>query len=162
MKKINLLLAGVLFTAFVFTTSSCKKDDEETATPATNGSATITGRATAELDATNTDIENAPAGTVIIATFDSQDLVNNPSGDYAQMVVRGEVDGNGNFTINVPANSKIVNVTLRPQDFEYNKVISTTAPTTRRTAYSAGTQPVTVVNGGNEIVSITYGGGSTL
>lgn len=117
------------------------------------GTATIKGRARAELDWTNATSENAPAGTKIIASI-LTDLssYNVHYGDgeilsqtYEGIVVSTTVDSNGDYTLIVPASGGGLSVGVQADDFEYNTI--TSATTTSRNIYSTGQSNFSVVSG---------------
>lgn len=129
--KVALLLA-VPFTML----QSCTDDDSKNTAIAPAGSATITGRVTADLVLGNGSKEGA-AGVKVTATINTQDLVTNPvSGvTYATKTYEALTDANGNYTLAVDANVKAVAVTLAfPASFAATQ--TTENGTTRRVLFN--------------------------
>ena len=122
-------------------------DDEET--PAVvNGSAKITGVAKCELDLSNTEREYVPAGTKIIATIDTEDLVNSPDANvtYPERTYTTTVGANGVYTLTIEANAKTVTVDITASDFEYDQIQADTITRVRK-VYSYAPSTVTVIDG---------------
>jgi hypothetical protein len=93
---------------------SCSKEDEESKNTSTvnMGSATITGRLTADLILNNGEIEGL-SGVTITASIPSNDLVtNNTAPISGNRVFTAVTDANGFYTLNIDVNNKPVNVTL--------------------------------------------------
>ena len=87
------LLIIISFVALIFISCS---DDETTIV---NGKATISGIATCQLDLTNSETEFVPAGTKIIATINTEDLVNSPDANitYPDRIFTTTVGSNGKY-----------------------------------------------------------------
>lgn len=122
MKSLKLFLGSIALTAMIFT--SC--EDEKTNPIAENGSATISGIAFVNLDArndTNTledlDYNYVPAGTVLFATFSSENLTLSPNSNvnYEDIIVETTVGGNGVYSFTVPANQVNFSVAITGDDF---------------------------------------------
>lgn len=127
MKKISFLIGS--FALALLLIVAC--EDEKTNPVAENGSATISGIAYAnisELNDTNVvadwDYEFAPAGTVLYAMINSEDLVlvPNPGTTYADLYITTTVGTNGAYSFTVPANSKNFTVSITGDDFQANFV----------------------------------------
>ncbi len=133
---------------------SCGKDDEASAVK--NGSAKITGIAKCNLDLTNTEREFVPAGTKIIATIDTKDLVNAPNANitYPDRIYTTTVGANGIYTLTIEANAKTVTVDITASDFEYDQKINDTTFT--RKIYSYAPSTVTVIDGISKIEDIDF------
>lgn len=166
MKKILALitLAGL---ALMITFSGCKKDEE--VLDLTLPTATIKGKVWADLNLANdTNLtggyqyhpEFAPSGTKIIAVINSVDLVDVPTPGYTyqDLTYEGSVDGNGNYTITLPARGKNVNVRIKAVDFEYNQIVMDVYPatTTNRVVYTVADQLTTVVSNQIRIIDFAY------
>lgn len=148
MKKIKLLslLAIAGTTLFV---SCSKKEKEELTFDYKPELAFIKGAVKANLNTTNDtmattflNFENAPAGTVIYARFNSADLITNPSGTYADAIVKATVDSKGEYMLTVPARYKVVTLTIYADDFTADQVTSTSPAQSYRKVYNL--TPVTV------------------
>jgi len=150
MNKKVLIVFSLVALIFV----SCSKETETVTV--TNGSAKITGVAKCDLDLTNTEREFVPAGTKIIATIDTKDLVNNPDNTitYPERTFTTTVGANGVYTLTVDANSKTVSVDIQASDFEYDQKVNDTTFT--RKVYVYGTSTRTVVNGVTVIEDIDF------
>ncbi len=123
------------------------------------GVAYIKGHVSAELDNTNFALENAPAGTKLVAqiNYNTESIINpstdgyvNHSGDGEilsfyyegiQGTTTASIDNNGDYSIIVPANSYGFDITVYPNDFEYYMV--TGIATTSRQIYEAASFTVT-------------------
>jgi hypothetical protein len=64
-------------------------------------------------------MEFAPVGTVLYATFSTEDLVLVPNdyATYADMIVTTTVAANGEYSFTVPANSQVFSVDITADDF---------------------------------------------
>lgn len=148
-----MIIASVLLLGF----TSCKKEEEKKAAAAVSysGEATISGVAKAELDITNANTEYAPVGTIILLEYSEEDLVLNPTATtYEIKTVSTTVGGNGYYSATVPTNGKPVDVTVAPQDFEYDQV---TGPgTSTRVVYTTGSTNTSVINGSHKILDFNY------
>lgn len=120
MKK-TLKLFGLLLTLAILAIS-CK--DEMTNESFTNGTATIIGTATVDLNLTTPELEYVPAGTRIYARINSEDLVEFPSSsvNYGDIVYDTVVGAEGAFTFVVAANTKNVTVTFGSDDVTANQI----------------------------------------
>ncbi len=149
------ILASLLFVAIL---SGCKKD-EATNAPSNVGTAILKGKVQAELNQTNTNLENVPAGTKIIAVINSADLITNPTPGvvYEDISYETTIDDNGNFSFNsIAAANKEVTVTLYPVDFEYNQIQWDN--TTVRKVYTVNPNPTqVVVKGSTKYLDFNYG-----
>lgn len=125
MKKRNLFsILTVIGLGLVVTVSSCsKKEIGEDNAKRANSKATVKGRAFAELDLTNVDLEVAPVGTKLYARLNSEDLVTNPVNGayYEDIIYQTTVREDGNFEFVVDANEKFVNVDIYPEQFLYDQ-----------------------------------------
>jgi len=124
MKKLSILLAGLLVSSLIFT--SCSKDEEET-TETTLGTATITGYVFLQNDVTadapDRTKQFAPSGTQVILKIDADDLAqdNNGNVNYPEKTYYTTVDANGKYSIAVDAGAKDVNILfLSGVDLELN------------------------------------------
>jgi hypothetical protein len=123
----NLKLAFSIIVMALFIIVAC--EDEKTNPVAQNGSATISGIAyvnLSELNDTNVlldqDYEFVPTGTILYATFSSQELVLVPNGGttYADIIVTTAVGADGAYNFEIPANSKVFSVDITSNDFSAN------------------------------------------
>ena len=162
MKKF-IVISILLGFGLMITLNSCKKKEEET-TPATlTSTATIKGKVWAILDATNATEEYAPSGTKIIVTITTQDLV-----DYTldaekikTLSYETTLDGSGNYSISIPATSKIFTAKVNGVDFEYEQTVwdYTTTPTStkkERKVYTVGQSIVNIQAGTVQINDLGY------
>lgn len=148
MKKIKLLsLLAIAGTTLIVSCS--KKEKEELTFDYKPELAHVKGFVKANLNTTNDtmattflNFENAPAGTIIYAKFNSADLITNPSGTYADAIVKATVSSTGEYQITVPARYKTVNLTIYADDFTADQVVSTSPALSFRKIYNL--TPVTV------------------
>jgi len=152
MNKKVLIVFSLVALIFV----SCSKDDSETVN-VKNGSATITGIARCETDLTNLESEFVPAGTKIIATISTDDLVVNPDPTitYPERSFSTTVGANGKYSLTVDANAKTVTVNITASDFEFDQKIDT-IPTYTRKRYVYGNGVVNVVEGVSKIEDLFF------
>ncbi len=118
-KNILSLIAVFLVSSSLFI--SCTDDDESIL--GTQYTVVVSGTLKAELDLTNTGQELVPDGTIIIATIESQNLVQNPipGYDYQTLQFEAETIG-GAYSIELPsAIFAGVPITLTPVSFQYNQ-----------------------------------------
>lgn len=133
MKKF--LMTMLILSGFVglIVISSCTKFDETT-TPKSLTYATIIGEARANLDLSNDtneygnpviQWEKVPAGTMIFARINSEDLDPNMADDqYQDILFETTVESNGMYTIQVYAGASNVNVALFADNFKYDQKIN--------------------------------------
>lgn len=152
MKKITLwsvLAVAGMFTAF----TACKKDEQKE--PLTPGTATVSGRLTANLDETDFQLQSVPQGTGVTFRISGADLERNPQPgyNYEDVIVRGTADANGNYSVSLPAVKKTVNATVIFDEFEFDATVLTTdddgfqeAVIERRT-FTRANATVTIVEG---------------
>lgn len=143
-----LLLVTVLF--------SCKKENVEP-TIITNGNATVTGIARADLDLTQLGLEYVPEGTIIMAKINLGDLVlhnDNDSIMYGDRIYKTTVGSNGRYTINVEANTMNVDVSIIGEDFEYNQIVNDSLIV--RKIYTLATSHTNVIDGITKLVDLSY------
>jgi hypothetical protein len=107
LKKVTLLIAAPLIML-----SSCSDDETKNTATVELGSATITGRVTADVILNNGIKKDGLPGYTVSATINTQDLVTSPSGNYPSKTFTTITDANGNYTLNIDANIKPVSVTL--------------------------------------------------
>lgn len=140
-----------------------KEDDGSCVMAPSHGSATITGVLKANLNLSNdtnavsqNDWENAPSSAMVVATYNEKDLYTNPAPGvtYGTVTVEATVSG-GEYTLDIPANGKPVNVTVRPMDFAYDQVQGD-GKTKVRKVYTYNSFNVSVYNGSYEIVDVYY------
>ncbi len=151
-KKTNkwLLTGTSLFLALSL--SFCSKEEE--AKEVEYSSATIKGQVTAELDATNSELEDAPEGTQITVWISSEDLVTHASGsEYERKYYQAEVDGSGEYSVDVDVNNKEVKVHIVPNEFEYDQETSSGE---ERKIFSATEQTVTALPEQTKVVDFSY------
>ncbi len=161
MKKIKLIsLLAIAGSTLIFSCS--KKEKKELTFDYKPELAHVKGFVKANLNTTNDtmattflNFENAPAGTVIYAKFNSSDLITNPSGTYADAIVKATVSTTGEYQITVPARYKTVNLTIYADDFSADQVVSISPSQSYRKIYSLA--PVTVdVNKDQTIIQDLY------
>lgn len=157
MKNIPIKPLALFATIAVF--SSCSKNKyTNTDQLASLGKATITGKAYAQLDATNTTMEMAPAGTVIKAWVNSKDLViGDTTGlQFYKKYYETTVGASGKFSLTVDVSKyDSVWVTLDPQDFTASYKASATSTQTK--TYKSGESIIKVgVNETDTTTVINY------
>lgn len=155
MKKVfySLLVLTGIFVAVSFT--GCKKKTTSSSDPIAS-TATIKGRVQADLDATNSSYEKAPAGTRVIAIINAQDLIENPQVGvtYGNIEYASTINSEGEYTISVAAGTKPVNVTIKCDDFVYTKILSATSST--RTVYTGPTSGTTIYKDQIKWIDMNY------
>lgn len=126
MKMKNNFYAFAFLIGAIGFTSSCKKD--VTAEPAkldTTQKATIHGYVAADLNLTQLGNEPVANQAVVVSiTYDQFDYLSDNTalkGNWSKTVT---TDANGEFTVEVPTNTKGVNVKVAPIDFVYDQVQS--------------------------------------
>ena len=162
---ISITLASL---AILLAFTSCKKDDE-TDVDLTLTTATITGKVWADLNTANDTTstggyqynpEYAPTSVKIIAVYNTQDLVDDPAGNYTYQnnTVEVNVGSDGTYTLTIPARGNTVNVTLKATDFTYDKVTMGAYPATEtnRVVYTVADQGVSVVANDYKVVDFHY------
>ncbi|GAB4281899.1 MAG: hypothetical protein Kow0068_06410 [Marinilabiliales bacterium] len=158
---ISITLASL---AILLAFTSCKKDEDKDI-DLTLTTATITGKVWAQLVDTNVftanEYEYAPTSVKIIAVYNTQDLVDDPAANYTYQdkTVETNVGSDGTYTLSIPARGKNVNVTLKAQDFIYDRLIWDTYPTstkTERTIYQTADKFTTVVAGDVKVIDFYY------
>lgn len=136
----NIPIKPLALFATVVALSSCSKNKyTNTDQLASLGKATITGKAYAQLDATNTTMEVVPAGTVIKAWVNSKDLViGDTTGlQFHKKYYETAVGAAGKFTLTVDVSKyDSVWVTVSPQDFTASYKASATSTQTK--TYKSG------------------------
>jgi len=140
----------------VLITSSCTKENVDPVV-VTNGNATITGIARADLDLTQLGLEYAPKGTIIFAKINLGDLVLKEDDDstlYCDRIYQTTVGVNGRYTVNVEANELNVDVSIMGEDFEYNQIVNDTLII--RKIYTLATNHTIVIDGMTKVVDLTY------
>lgn len=157
-----MLLTGLSLSFLAF--ASCEKDDDDDSetTQIEISTATISGLVYANLNLTNDTVaapdyyEKAPAGTQIIAIIDVEDLITNPEPgvNYGQKQFETTVQSDGSYSLEIDANTKAVNVTLKSDDFTYNQVIS--EDESKRKIFQAAEQYPTVTKNADKIIDIYY------
>lgn len=159
------IFAALAISAIAFV--SCKK--EEPVAPAEPGRATVEGTLWANTDTNNdTDAfgfylvtyEEAPAGIVVTAVINSQDLDQTPDPlfDYQDIYYTATTDANGNFAFTGATNgiqcySTAIDAELRFNDFTADQAQGTNDV---ETDYFGGTTTVSVWNGAVVITDFTY------
>lgn len=119
MKQKTLILPALLLAGMFVT--SCDKEVESTAlTVNLSRTVTVKGYVYAELNNRSAGLEFAPAGTLIYCSVPYSDLNPNATGGKWADTVR--VEGNGQFSVNVPVDDNGVNLTIEAEAFEYNQV----------------------------------------
>lgn len=152
MKKFSILLMLSLAVAATFT--SCNKDDDDDAQP-TLGFATISGKVKADLNLKNDTagtIWEYPEGKTIYFVINTEDLViNSNGGNYADKVYTATVDAQGNYSVNIEANTKPVTVhTVYGDEFLYDQIQFD--GTTKQKEYNLDDPGNIVVHKGQKIV----------
>lgn len=125
MKKIKFLSVLAMASTFVALTS-CNKDEKQE--PLEPGTATVSGKLTANLDETNFQVQSVPEGTGVTFIIDGMDLDRNPDPgyNYEDIIVRGTADADGNYSVSLPAVKNSITVDVVFDEFEYDATILTT------------------------------------
>lgn len=148
-----MMLPMALFLSFTLT--QCE-DEEETQEPELT-TATVKGKATANLIDTIPGDTNVPEGTTITLWISTEDLVtkSEPSKTYEKRYYQAEVDGEGMYSATVDVHKDPVTVHVEPNDFEVDDYVNIAGNEERR-AYSANPATVDVMPDGTRIVDIQY------
>ena len=149
MKYFSLLLLTLLL-------FSCTKEKVDPVV-ISNGNATVTGIARADLDLSLIGLEFVPEGTIIMAKINLGDLVlhdENDSTVYGDKIYKTTVGTNGRYTINVEANTMNVDVSIMGEDFEYNQIVNDTLIV--RKIYTLATNHTNVIDGMTKVVDLSY------
>jgi hypothetical protein len=126
------------------------------------GTATISGRTLAELDATNGTIENAPNGLQIVSLIEPEQLVNyvNHTGDgeildiaYEQTTDFVTTDTNSDYSVTVPATGSGLKIVVMADDFVYDQI---TAGGPQRKVYKAIPDTINVISGANYFTDLFF------
>lgn len=179
MKKVFLLFGVAAFmasTVFV----GCKK--EETSSPVVpdmSKTATIKGKVEANLTIVNDTnkgfylngffsdkYEFAPQGTKVFFKIQANQFSGSTVGASEFLMYSTVVEGNGEYSINVPVTNQGVTITVIPDDFIYNQeqakkatingAITSVSDGTKRKVYNANTQNISLTNGKTEVVDFQY------
>ena len=127
------------------------------------GTATISGRLFADLDLTIGGVENAPSGLKITTLLESSQLVDyvNHTGDgeilsiaYEQATNSVVSDGNGDYSVTVPATASGLKIVLTADDFVFDQI--TGAGTTQRKIFTVSPDTVSVISGISYFRDIIY------
>ncbi len=159
MKKnlLGIFTAGLLAMFVV----SCDKEEQE---PLETGTAKVSGKLTANLDASSLTNQAVPAGTGITFVIDGAalDMRPDPNFNYERITRRTTVDANGKYTISLPARQTPIDVDVIFDDFEYDATIITTddngfqTTVTARKVFTLPDALITIVDGKVEILDRTY------
>lgn len=152
------MIKTILFSVPLALLLSCS---QETIAPSLVQTTTISGSVYANLDYTNdtnavggmqTTRESVPQGVAVTITYDSEDLElhPDPSYNYREIHINGTLDANGNFNIEVPTIANGIQMTIRVEDFIFNRKIwnNLTSPPTKVT------EPNLYQQSGNAIVVV--------
>ncbi len=124
--------------------------------------ATISGKAWADLDLTKTGLENAVEGLKISSHISQKQLVNYVNHTGAGKIIsivcktnleNATTDAQGNYTINVPASRSGLKIVLVSDDFVYSQK---TVQGTQRHIYKAKHDTLTVFSGMKSVHDIKY------
>ena len=127
-----------------------------------NGTATISGKAIAQLDSTNIGIENAPAGLLIGTSIESAQLKDyvNHTGDgeilsiaYENSTNHSPTDANSDYSIVVPATGSGLKIIITSDAFEYDQI---TTGGTHRKVFKAIADTITAISGVNYYNDIQF------
>jgi len=126
------------------------------------GTATISGRTLADLDATIAGLEDAPSGLKISSYIEPEQLINyvNHTGDgeilsiaYEQTTNNTNTDASSDYNIVVPATGSGLKVVIIANDFQYDQI---TVGGPQRKVFKAISDTITAVSGVNYFTDITY------
>jgi len=145
MKNLNSVKYVFIALAIVFAFSSCEKESDNAQVEL--GSGTLKGKAWINLNYVNdvpeVNYDKVSAGTKIYAKINSSDLVTVPSkATYQDLILTTTVDTNGEYNFSIPANLKVVTVTLSSDDFRAD-VTETASKTTNEIFHLPTTSPYT-------------------
>lgn len=173
MKKVFLLFGVAAFmAATVFV--GCKKEDASSpVVPDMSKTGVIKGKIEANLTTVNdttpwgvTKWEMAPQGTKIFFKIQANQFSGTTVGASEYLMYSTVVDGNGEYTINVPVTNQGVSLTIIPDDFIYNQEQFKTATIngnlvrisdgTKRKIYNANTQTISLTTGKTEVIDFQY------
>lgn len=161
------IFALMLIGGFLFTTSCIKDEQTSPASLDTSKTATIKGLVRVQLDLLNDTLglrlENAPAGTKITFRVNASQYVLNPSGTYDDLIFETTLNSSGEYSIEIPATNKGVNVSIIPDEFVYNQGQRKlqngfwVADSPIRKKYSAGTYSINgLVSGTTKVLDFNY------
>ncbi|MBL7892170.1 MAG: hypothetical protein JNL63_06040 [Bacteroidia bacterium] len=147
----------VLISATMWT-SGCKKKEETTSGGSAEAlsSSVIKGKVYADLNTTIAGNEDVTSLCTIIAKVSTADLYTPSPAVPRDRFYSTSVKSDGTYSISVEAGAKPVSVTVYPQDFETDQIISTGPTTTQRKIYTKSSFSVTSIQGGVKIIDITY------
>ncbi len=167
MKK-SLIILGIAFLGL----SSCKKESE--IVEDTLGTATISGKLTADLDLNN-DRNAAGAyvkglnpeaveGITVSVTINTRnwDQTPDPSYTYEQRVYTATTDVNGDYSLSIPAGEKAFGVAVTYSSFTYHQVQygSSGGGSTRAVPFSASNRSATLFAGSSSTLDVEYSEGT--
>jgi hypothetical protein len=116
--------------------------------------ATISGNVTAELNTTTTGREKAPQGLNLVFTVDAKDYAVGATGTQ-KLTFTATTDSNGAYSVAIPAQTKLITVTVYADDFTADQVTGPT--TTVKTTYKfTGANTTTIILGKKTIFDIAY------
>ncbi len=156
------VLIIMLLIAFFAAFTSCSKEEQE---PLEAGTATVSGKLMANLDASSITNQPVPSGTGVTFIIDGADLDMKPDPNYTydKVTRRATVGANGKYSIALPARQKPITVQVVFDDFEFDAVVITTddngfqITTTARKVFSSPNAIITIVEGQVEILDRIYG-----
>ena len=154
MKKTVYTLLVLFSLISVIVISSCEKLEQSSPLLLNDSlQATISGRATADLDWTSGGNENVPSGTKVIFKIAMNEFNDQAPADEF-LYYEATVGGDGTYSVTLPTHKGGVAVTIIPNDFEYNVQINNND--TQRMVFTSGEQMVTIIVGQTKIVDIAY------
>jgi len=163
MKKITLSIVLLSIMGMFYFSACTKVDIEKVEKEMTT--TLIKGFAYANLDFTNDtnefggaeiQYEAVPAGTLLFAKLNSEDLDPNPNGqmEYQTLSFDATVGSDGSFEFKVYAGVDNINVTITAEDFEYNQVID--EDTTEKRYFVLPQSVVTVSQGSVDFIDLLF------
>lgn len=126
------------------------------------GTASVSGRMLADLDATTPELENALPGLQVTSSVESDQLVNyvNHSGDgeilsiaYEQTINQTFTDANSDYSLTIPATGSGLKIVLTANDFYYDQI---TVGGPQRKVFKAVSDTINAVSGINYIVDLFF------
>ncbi len=164
MKRIS-FLSVLTVAGFFAALTSCKKDEQKE--PLSAGTASVSGRLTANLDETDFQTQAVPAGTGISFIIDGADLERNPQMgyNYEDVIVNGSVGTDGMYSVSLPAVKNSITATVVFDDFEFDATVITTDDNgfqqvvTERRTFSRANASVSIIDGQVVVQDYNYSTG---
>jgi len=162
----------VIFSLGLMSLMACQKESE--IVPDELGTATISGKLTADLDLSN-DVNaggafvrglnpEAVEGITVSVTVDTRNWDQTPdlNYNYERRTYTATTDANGEYTLEIPAGERAFNASLSFASFNFDQVqfAANGNGGTRNVQYSVGNRNVSIFAGASESITTKYNEGS--